>query len=809
MKKINKAKQVLYFILSFVLFGTASLAGNTKAPVKKQTENCFNIIKQNNKSLVINFSLPSFVLSKEQINGLPIEVINIQGNIIPAREGTPGLPVFGRYVAIPEGSVAKLNYKLFTTTKYNNITLPPAPCIPFSNEDGPLIYSKNLSVYSKDEFYPSEPVLISETSQMRGVDVVMLGITPFQYNPVTRELLVYQDIQIEIEFLEGSGNFGEERLRNKWWDPILSNHLLNYKSFAEIDYNKMISPNAKETGAEYLIICPNGPVFQQWADSIKLFRNKQGISTKVATLSEIGGNDVNLIESYINNAWFTWDIPPVAVLFLGDYGTNPDNSVISPVYNGYCVSDNIYADVDEDNLPDIIAARLPAQNATELETMITRFINNERTPPETPGFYDHPITSCLFIETSWNQLLTESVAGFYEVAYDKNTNRINAGPDSIPEVWSTAPNSEELIFYFGPDGLGYIPSSPTQLNCSWTSTAQDMEDGINDGAFMVLHDSHGSVQGWGNPAFGNNNIDNLINTDLPFVWSPNCLNGKFNYASDCFAERFLKHKYAGENSGALGIVAPSEITYTFVNEVLTWGAFDHMWPEFLPDFGTTPESNGIYPAFANVAAKYFLDQSTWTLNPNVKDVTYHLYHYFGDAFLMVYSEAPQELTVSHANWLLQGTTTFEVSANEGSLIALSVNGELISTAEGTGAIVTLTIPPQYPPDEVLVTITKQNFYRYEALVPVGTGTGFSETGSRDQVKIYPNPTNGMFYINCNAKSPVNITVLNVTNEVVWQEIIKGSGDGVYPVSLASLPAGVYFVKIGSKDNWAVRKLVRQ
>ena len=67
----------------------------------------------------------------------------------------------------------------------------------------------------------------------------------------------------------------------------------------------------------------------------------------------------------------------------------------------------------------------------------------------------------------------------------------------------------------------------------------------------------------------------------------------------------------------------------------------------------------------------------------------------------------------------------------------------------------------------------------------------------------------MFYINCNAKSPVNITVLNVTNEVVWQEIIKGSGDGVYPVSLASLPAGVYFVKIGSKDNWAVRKLVRQ
>jgi hypothetical protein len=40
--------------------------------------------------------------------------------------------------------------------------------------------------------------------------VVNLGITPFQYNPVTKELVVYRDIEVEISFTGGNGHFGEE-----------------------------------------------------------------------------------------------------------------------------------------------------------------------------------------------------------------------------------------------------------------------------------------------------------------------------------------------------------------------------------------------------------------------------------------------------------------------------------------------------------------------------------------------------------------------------------------------------------------------
>ena len=214
-------------------------------------------------------------------------------------------------------------------------------------------------------FIHANPVIISEVTKIRGVDAVILGITPFQYNPVTKELIVYRDLKIEVTFEGGNGHFGEDRLRSRWWDPMLSDMLLNYESLPKMNYNKSFQ-STDETGCEYLIISPNGAEFLQWADSIRVFRTLQGIKTDIVTLGEIGGNNAVTIENYINNAYNTWDIPPAAIMLFGDYGTNAANSVASPIYDSYCVSDNIYADVNDNQMPDIIAARMTANNATQL-----------------------------------------------------------------------------------------------------------------------------------------------------------------------------------------------------------------------------------------------------------------------------------------------------------------------------------------------------------------------------------------------------------------------------------------------------------
>lgn len=606
------------------------------------------------------------------------------------------LPKLSTYIAIPKGSEVSFSITSSATETLDNFDLSLLPdCL-------------NIPIITNEQDSP--PFLsLSELQCIRGIDVVLMSISPFHYRSDNHQLTWLRELKVEVSFYGGSGQFGDERLRNPWWNSILDNLILNFEQLPKVDYLQLKNSKLKEEGAEYLIISPNNAEFQQWADSIKNFRMLQGILTKVATLDEIGGNSVLLIENYIDEAYNTWDTPPIAILLLGDHGTDPSYCIASPVWENYSVSDNIYADVNNDELPDIVIARICAQNSTELETMVTKFIHYEKFPPTNPGFYSQPITSCNFHASGYFQLLTESIAGFFENALGKSTNRINVGPDPLPAEWGAAPIVNDLVQFFGPNGLGYIPETPGEVNCDWNATTQDVIDGINNGSFMLLHRSQASEQGWSEPSFIINDIDNLTNMDLTFVWSPDDLIGKFDASSECFAEKLHRHTH-----GALGVVAASEINYGFAKEIYTWGAWDFMWPEFLPEQSQSYPGEGVYPAFANAAGKYYLDQALWFVSIQNKKVAYHTLHYFGDAFSTIYTEVPQELTIEHAGWLLEGSTTFEIMADASSLIALSINNELIAVAEGTGATQTIIIPAQYEPNEILVTVTKHNFFRYEA-----------------------------------------------------------------------------------------------
>jgi hypothetical protein len=99
-----------------------------------------------------------------------------------------------------------------------------------------------------------------------------------------------------------------------------------------------------------------------------------------------------------------------------------------------------------------------------------------------------------------------------------------------------------------------------------------------------------------------------------------------------------------------------------------------------------------------------------------------LFHCHGDCFFTMYSEVPMTLSVSHAPTLVGGATSFTVSANDSSVIALTVNGEIIGVEEGTGSPVSITIPAQSPGNVMKVTVTKANYYRYESDVNVVSST---------------------------------------------------------------------------------------
>jgi PKD repeat protein len=699
----------------------------------------YNIVESTPASIQLVYSVPSFSLSDVDVNGQMMKDISLPGNLLFNDAGAPNIPSAGRYIAIPQGSVPVVRILSQQTEVIENVEIAPAPVIPLGNDDNPLQYTKNESIYARNDFFPQSPVILSEPFRLRGVDAVIIGTSPFQYNPVTKQLIVYKDLRIEIAFEGGNGQFGNTLYRNRWWDPILADMLLNYATLPSVNYDERLqtySPQSRSEECEYIIITPTGPDFLAWADTIRRFRSQQGILTHVFTLDEIGGNTTTAIEDFIDNAYNNWTIKPVACLLLGDYGSDATKNIISPLLPhpaGYpdFACDNKYADVTGDKLPDVVFARITANNATQLQVMCSKFLDNERTPVTDPLFYSKPITAIGWQTERWFQLCGEIIGGYFKNVKGKTPRRINDIYQGSPgSTWSTAANTNTIVNYFGPNGLGYIPQSPSTLG-GWTGgNALKINNAVDSGAFFILHRDHGEYSGWGEPSYHIGDITNLNNTALTFVFSINCQTGAYQRSSECFGEKFHRHTKNSHNAGALGIVCPSEVSYSFVNDTFVWGMFDNMWDDFMPAEIPNPPSRGALPAFGHAAGKYFLKQSSWPSNPGDKNVTFNLFHMHGDAFLTLYYEVPQQLTVIHDETIQEGSTVFNISANQDALIALTVNDSIIATATGQGSTpIVMTIPGMTAGTQVLVTVTLQNYFRYSDVVPVVGNTLMADFSS--------------------------------------------------------------------------------
>jgi hypothetical protein len=304
------------------------------------------------------------------------------------------------------------------------------------------------------------------------------------------------------------------------------------------------------------------------------------------------------------------------------------------------------------------------------------------------------------------------VNGFWEYELGKHPVRQNAIYQGAPgSRWSTYEYTNTVLNYFGPGGCNYIPRTMSHLT-DWSATGNSVNEAINSGAFLIQHRDHGAEEVWGEPSYSIGYIKRLINRDLTYVMSNNCLTGRFNYNGNdgCFAEAFHRHQY-----GALGLIAATQVSYSFVNDIYVWGTYDNMWPDFMPTYGTQHETNFIRPAFGNAAGKYFLRQSSWT-DSGVKEITYYLFHQHGDAYMTLYSEMPQELTVEMLPVIPAGSDQYQVKADEGATICMTANGQIIGFDMATGSTQLISVTPQEIGTTVKLTITKQDYYRYEHFI---------------------------------------------------------------------------------------------
>ncbi len=650
------------------------------------------------------------------------------GVTLPANAGEPNLPAFSCFVAIPNGATAQIEMGSRSMTTVQNVDLLPAAPIKFDTDDSPNTYERNNNIYTKDAFFPEQPVTISEPFSLRGVQTVAVTVVPYQYNPVTKELRIFDDLQFGVRFEGGNGEFGDNRLRSPYWDPILMQNLVNYNQLPVVDYEARMQGwvNNRPTGCEYLIVIPNNESFRQYANQLRDYRIQQGILTEVKSLSDMGCTTTTMMKTYFHNAYNTWDIPPVAVLLLGDHNSNMSQGIPaettyhSPSY-GNCITDNGYADVTGDNLPEMAFSRLVAANATEAQMMVSKQIEYEYTSPNMDAAsYDHPITALGWQTQRWFQICSEVVGGYWRL-HGKHPVRINAIYSGTPgNQWSSGQNTSMVVNYFGPNGLGYIPATPSELG-GWTGgTGGQVVNAVNSGCMLLQHRDHGYYQGWGEPDFSTSNVAQMTNVGkMTFVNTINCQTGTFDYSSGCLIEAFMRHTSGGQNAGAVGCIGPTQTSYSFVNDTYVWGMYDQYDPQFMPTYGPYAIYEGNWrPAFGNVAGKYFLAQSNWPYNTDNKAITYKMFTAHCDAFLTLFTQVPTAMSVTHPTQITATTTSINVTAPQGAIIALTRNNNILAVATATGNSQSITFQAQPSNTDITIVATKQDRLRYVGTIHV-------------------------------------------------------------------------------------------
>ena len=785
----------------------------------------FSIENSTKSALYLHYSITELGITEFEYDGTKGQEIILKGCFAPNAEGLPNLPFVNQYVAVPHGAKVSVEIKEKASKTLQEIELLPAAPLQMNGQDERPNLHCDMDVFGKDANYPSENVTIAQTTQIRGLDVAMVSVTPFRYNPVRKTLDVIYDMDIEVRFEGGDGQFGDPRYCHPVWDHILRNLVINSDMLPKTDYydhlNKSIQN--REEGCEYLIIVPDDTVFMAWADTLKQFRTKQGILTKVVTATECGGNEAEGIRNYILNAYNNWAIPPVAVLMFGGNQKYSDVGLKPYIYtmpkDAFSVyhypTDNPFADMNGDSIPDMTISRLVAYNASDCQTLVTKTIEYELNPPTDSHYYDHPVITSGYEENKWFMITSQITHNYLRDRLGKHPSNIymkyywvDLDPTPPDSIWSTDEYTAAALDYFGPNGTNYIPLSIGGLD-NWIDEFDDTQvliDAINEGSFLTFFRDHSNRELWACPYFTTDHIRQLQNERPTFVYSIGCLtNDYWHMQGDGFSELFCK-----TNAGAVGVIGANSVTYSHYNDLTNWGMFDYLWPDFMPTLGTESQPEFAYPSFSMVAGKIFLAQQSfrpyWTEGIHR---TLNLFSYLGDNFLCLYTETPQHMLATVPLTHPDGPWEYQFTIEEEAMVCISKDNEILQVLQGTGQPQNVELPSMEVGEQFTITATKQNHFRFEqdvTIIPSGQRT--SEWHALD-FELFPNPTDGKvnLVISETLQGTAVIEIYNLLGErMLVQKASQLRQGEMVPVDLSRMVSGLYIIKLSNENGSCLKKV---
>lgn len=692
----------------------------------------------------------------QQFKEKPFEFKEIEGQnwidfsksyrVLSKEKGAPALPLFHTTVQLPEKGSPELEITFDEITVYDNILVAPSKGVIKRNVEPSSVAYTFGAAYNTNDFYPASAVSLKTPFIYRSMRGVVVEVSPYQYNPVTKQLIVYKGIHISVKKNVEISGMNE---LNGQTDPVMRSVqqkiVLNPKS-------EKYAP-MEESGSMLFIAAPN---LMEEITPLVNWKNQKGIRSTLVSTATTGTNDTD-IRTYIQT-YYASHPDLVYVLLVGDhddipahtYGMSGGENLFSDSYYGQLAGSDYY--------PELFVGRFSG-NEANITTMVDRTLEYEKNP----------------------------MAGdWMEKAIGLGSNEGDGiGDDGEPD-WQHLRNIRTVLMNYGYSEVAeFYDGSHGGADAAGSPNSGIILPAVNNGVGLFNYTGHGDVNLCVTGNFQSTHVNQASNNGkYPFVISVACNNGTFT-SGTCISESWTRATKNGTPSGAIG-AAGSSILMAWAEPMQTQDEMAAIIGETYPDNHKTTLGGLFYNSQMSMLEEYPSGNGvevmqTWIL--------------FGDPSAQFRNKQTLPISVMHTGNVPIGTTTITATCDvEGALVAVSQNNVLLGTAISTGGQAVITFPALTSDDYLLVTATKQNYATYQHAVQVADGPlGINDL--KMELAVYPNPANDELQLVVSNGTAESVRIIGLDGKVVFsKQFLNGNQE---LINTSSLQAGSYIVEISS------------
>lgn len=639
--------------------------------------------------LTVNFDIDGMFVHEIKVDGVTYHHLSIPGKATLLDVGKPQLPIVGAVIEVPHGvNITPTIFKSSSITLKDYNVYPAQEPIPRQTRQIRPPFKISSTTYLSNTPYPGmlAQIRAEDIGIIRGHRLVFLKINPLQYNPVTREMQAFSNVEVRLEYNRPGQIQGiSKRIESPEMEALLQNSVLNYKKPER--FGRVGDYTTEQNGCHYLIL--THPTFYVASDAnnpvvrLQNWKRRKGLITRVVDVTTIhGGNTAASIRTYIQNAYDNWNPAPTYVLLIGDAESIPRND---GVLHGWhedsgqnatpIGTDLAYAKLDgADYFPDIFIGRLPVDTLAQASDVVDKIIQYEQNPPAQPNYYQDTSLVQLFEDSGDSNGREDPSFRIIEFAEAIRT-YLNGQGYNAQRIYSRSGNAAQ-----GPQDFENGTALPVDLTLNgnpgagipgfaWNGGTADIQGAINGGNFLVTYDGHGAPGGWSSPSFNTGNFAGLNNANLyPVVLSFACMTGWFDneinpnnvdtnpYSAgvqglgvndECFSELLQRRA----NSGAAAVIGSSRISWEN-NDFMMLGAYKAIWPDFAPNPPTSHQlppqmQMGPLVRMGQILTFCKIYMANAYGHDFGRESSFEMYHLFGDPEMPIWTQAPARLNVDH------------------------------------------------------------------------------------------------------------------------------------------------------------------